>query len=332
MKILILGGTKFLGRHLVVAAQEKGHDVTLFNRGETNPNLFQDIKKLKGDRDGHLDALRGQKWDVVIDTSGYVPRVVSQTASLLENAVDHYIFISSISVYKDFSYVNMDEEAPVGKLEDENVEDVQQYYGQLKALCEKEVLSIFGQRALVVRPGLIVGPYDSSDRFTYWVHRFSMGGDVLIPGKPNRHIQFIDARDLSEWIIRMAEQRVSGTMNATGPETALAMVDFVQELVRTIPNAGHPVWVEDRFLSSKQIDEFIELPLWISEHTGWPGFLDVNIDRAIQHGLTYRPLRETIVDTLNWNQQRNPNELLAGLTLEKERQLLSEWQTWSQRK
>src|SRR5262249_55921530 len=218
MKLLILGGTIFLGRYLVEAALAAGHDVTLFNRGQHNPELYPEVEKLRGDRDGGLAALRGRRWDAVVDTSGYLPRVARASAELLADAVDHYTFISSISVYPHFRSLGTDESAPVDTLDDPNIEEVTgETYGPLKALCEQAAEQALPGRTLVIRPGLIVGPHDYSDRFTYWVRRVAQGGEVLAPERPDWHTQIIDVRDLAEWTLRMAERRLVGVYNATGP-------------------------------------------------------------------------------------------------------------------
>lgn len=332
MRILILGGTEFLGRHLVDAALTNGHEVALFNRGQTNSDLYSNVEKLRGDRDGHLDALCGRCFDAVIDTSGYVPRVVRQSVELLKDAVMHYTFVSSISVYADFSQVGLGEDAPIGTLEDETTENVAEHYGALKALCEREVQSTFGDRALIVRPGLIVGPHDPTDRFTYWVRRFGQGGEVLVPGRYDYPIQFIDGRDLAEWIIQMVEHKTSGVFNATGPEKALTMKGFIENLKGAIPSAGSARWVSEAFLQSQGVKEWAELPLWISDKTGWPGFTTVNVKRAIAQGLTCRPLLETVRDTLRWDQTRpQDSNLKAGLSHERELDLLRTWKAWDAR-
>jgi len=326
MRVLILGGTTFLGRHLVEAAQSNGHVVTLFNRGRTNPDLFPDVEKLIGNRDGGLTALLGRKWDAVIDTSGYVPRVVRQSCSLLKEQVGTYIFVSSISAYGDFSAVGIDEEAPVGEMEDPTSEDVHANYGALKALCEKEVQDAFQERALIIRPGLIVGPNDPTDRFTYWVRRYSQEGDVLVPKSPDAPIQFIDVRDLSEWIVRLAEQKTGGVFNATGPNESLTWVNFLGELSSLDSIVRKEIGVDEAFLLEKGVREFLDLPLWISEKTGWPGFMTVDVSRALKHGLTFRPLKDTILDTRRWDQTRNQSiEMKAGLMADREAELLNEW-------
>jgi 2'-hydroxyisoflavone reductase len=236
-------------------------------------------------------------------------------------------------VYADFSEVDMDENAPVGTLEDETNENVSEHYGALKALCEREVQAGFDSRMFIVRPGLIVGPHDPTDRFTYWVRRFSQGGEVLVPRPQYTPIQFIDVRDLAEWMIRCIEGNVTGVYNATGPQTKLAVGDFVEELEQVIPNSGKAVWVGEEFLLEKSIREFEELPLWISERANWPGFMTINIQKAINHGLSFRPLEETIPDTIGWDKTRQPGQQDTrshgvgdvGMSREREMQLLREW-------
>ncbi|HSL44049.1 MAG TPA: NAD-dependent epimerase/dehydratase family protein, partial [Anaerolineales bacterium] len=225
MRILMIGGTYFLGRHLVKAALEHDHDVTLFNRGKSNPGLFPQLETILGDREKDINKLEGRIWDAVIDTSGYFPRVVRLSAQVLEPNVPRYVFISSISVYENFRKVGINESDPVGKIQDETVEEITgEMYGPLKALCEETVRDIFGlERSLIIRPGLIVGPHDPTDRFTYWPVRVARGGDVLAPQKPDAAIQIIDVRDLAEWIIRLIEANASGTYNATGPDYELTL-------------------------------------------------------------------------------------------------------------
>lgn len=324
MKILILGGTKFLGRHLVDAALADGHDVTLFNRGKTNPGLFPGVEQLHGDRDGNLEALANGTWDVVIDTSGYVPRVVRASAELLKPRTKKYVFISSISVYADFDVEDIDENYPVGQVDDPTTEDVQAFYGPLKALCEQAVQDVYGDQALIIRPGLIVGPNDPTDRFTYWVRRFGQGGDVLVPGRPQRLQQFIDVRDLAEWTVRAAVSPLTGVFNATGPAERFTMGELVQEIQATVPGAGKPVWVGEEFLAQHEVAEWSEMPLWIAESHGWPGFEAANIDRAKQAGLTFRPVAETVRDTWVWDKDR-AGAMVAGMDAKREADLLKEW-------
>lgn len=328
MRVLILGGTKFLGRHLAAAALEQGHTVTLFNRGNQSEGLFPEAEHLRGDRDGNLVALHGRRWDVAIDTSGYVPRVVGASARLLADAVDHYSFVSSISVYSGWPAVaRIDEGSPVGTLTDPTVEEVDgETYGPLKALCEQTVQESLPGRTLIVRPGLIVGPHDPTDRFSYWPARVARGGAMLAPGRAERPVQVIDARDLAEWILRMATARAAGTFNATGPEHSLTMAEILATSQRVSGSQASITWVPDDFLEQMQVGAWVELPLWIPEREG-PGVGDVNCARAIAAGLTFRPLAETIRATLDWLATR-PAEYAwkAGLTPAREAEVLAAWQ------
>lgn len=324
MKLLILGGTVFLGRHLVDAALGRGHQVTLFNRGQHNPELYPEVEKLRGDRGGDLSALRGRRWGAVIDTCGYVPRVASASASLLADHVEYYAFVSSISVYADFGAAGMDESAAVGCLEDESVEEITgQTYGPLKALCERAVEKAMPGRALSVRAGLIVGPHDPTDRFTYWVRRAAQGGDVLAPGKPDAPVQWIDARDLAGWMVRMAEERCVGTYNATGPAQRLSMGDFLNACKRVSKSDAAFVWVDEEFLLKEQVTPFTQLPLWLPRDSA--GVMEINSRKAIGAGLTFRPMEQTVREALAWDCAREQEPLKAGLTLEREKELLQRW-------
>lgn len=324
MKLLILGGTVFLGRHLVEAALERGHAVTLFNRGQHNADLYPEVEKLRGDRDGDLSALEGRQWDAVIDTSGYVPRIVRASAELLKDSVEHYTFISTISVYSDPSIPNMDENAPVGTLEDETVEEVTgETYGPLKVLCERAAEEAMPGRALVIRPGLIVGPLDPTDRFTYWPARVARGGEVLAPGSPDQPVQFIDGRDLAEWTIRMVEARQTGTYHATGPDYRLEMGPFLEACREVAANDARFTWASEEFLLAQEVAPFTELPLWLPQEVA--NLSAVNLSKAISAGLTFRPLEVTIRETLEWNATRPPYEPRAGMKPEREQALLEAW-------
>jgi len=316
VRLLVLGGTVFLGRHLVDAALARGHEVTLFNRGQTNSELFPDVERLRGDRDGDLSALERGSWDAVVDTSGYVPRVVRASAELLADRVEHYTFVSSVSAYGDFSRVGLSEDDAVEPLAEES-EDVAEHYGPLKALCEQAVESVFPGRSLVVRPGIIVGPHDPTDRFTYWPVRSARGGEVLAPGDPNRQVQVIDCRDLAAWMVRLVEDRVTGTLNATGPGQPLTMEGMLAAC-----GAEELTWVSDEFLLEREVGPWMELPLWVSGPE-WAGLLSVDISRAVAAGLSFRPIEETARDTLAWASSRELTK--AGLAPERESELLREW-------
>lgn len=325
MKLLILGGTVFLGRHLVEAAQQRDHEVTLFHRGQHGADLFPQVEKLRGDRDGQLDALRGRRWDAVVDTSGYVPRIVRQSAELLADQVEHYTFVSSLSVYADFSQPGIDEGAAVGTLADPTVEEITgESYGPLKALCEEAAEAAMPGRVFNVRPGLIVGPYDPTDRFTYWPVRVAAGGDVLAPTRPDYPVEIIDVRDLAEWIVQMAEARKTGVYNATGPSMPLGAVLETSRQVSGSDARFH--WLDERFLLDQGVQPWQELPLWVTDDPDMAGFAHFNLDRAIGDGLVFRPLDVTVQDTLAWAQSRPADyQWRAGLSREREAELLALW-------
>jgi 2'-hydroxyisoflavone reductase len=335
MKILIIGGTVFLGRHLVEAALVRGHEVTLFNRGHHNPELFPEVEKIFGDRNDDLQKLKGKRWDAVIDTCGYLPRAVRASAELLSQSVDHYIYISSISVYEDRTRPGTNEDSPLCKLTAEQVREAEavelvnpivavnygEMYGGLKALCERAAEEAMPGRTLVIRPGLLVGPHDYSDRFTYWVERIARGGEVLAPGRPERLVQLIDDRDLAEWIVRMAEGRQTGVYNATGPDYPLTMRRILEECKAVSRSDATFTWVGEDFLIEQGAKPWGEVPLWIPEVDDV-----VEREKALSDGLTSRLLAETISDTLAWDQTRSPDaKRLAGMKPDKESRLLQAW-------
>ena len=328
MRLLILGGTKFLGRHLVDVALGAGHAVTLFNRG-SRPGLFPGVEELQGDRSAGpagLKALRGREWDAVIDTSGYVPRLVGASVELLKGFVGQYVFISSISVYEDFAEAP-DESAATTPLADPSSEAIPRDYGALKAACERAVTTTFGARALNIRPGLIVGPFDPSGRFTYWPLRLARGGEVLAPDDPAGDVQFIDVRDLARWVVRLAERRVGGVFNATGPARTLRFDTFLQSAARALGAECRFTWVDAKFLKQMQVQAWIELPLWVDDA---PGLNRTRIGRALSEGLIFTPLEQTVLDTYAWAQEQlrtAGRESLgaAGLAADKEAALLRAW-------
>lgn len=329
MRLLILGGTVFLGRHLVDAALEVGHDVTLFHRGVHGSDLFPDIEHLMGDRDGKLGALHGRTFDAVIDTSGYLPRVVRQSAEVLRDSVGHYTFISSVSAYRDLSQVGIDETAPLAELPADATEEIAQWYGALKAACEHEVESAFPGRTLNIRPGLIVGPDDPSERFTYWVTRLARGGEVLAPGSSAHPEQVIDVRDLASWTVRMVEGVRTGAYNAAGPEHPLTL----EEVLKTCDQVGGQnariTWVAEDFLLAQGVAPWTEMPLWIPESDPESRGVDaVSIRKAVDAGLRFRPLVETVQATLDWDRTRSsdaPRRAGVGISPEREAELLALW-------
>jgi 2'-hydroxyisoflavone reductase len=333
MKLLVLGGTKFLGRHFVEVALAGGHELTLFNRGQNNPDLFPEVEKLRGERDGGLDVLRGRRWDAVVDTSGYVPRVVRASAELLAESVEMYVFISSMSVYADFSQPN-DENSPVGKLEDESVEEMTgESYGPLKALCEQAAEAAMPGRVLNVRAGLIVGPFDPTPRFPYWTARVARGGEVLAPAPPERQMQLIDARDLSGWILRMIAEGCGGVFNACGPDYRLTMEGVLEACRVASGSDAHVTWADEQFLLDAGVESWSELPLWLPESAEKHRyFLASNYEKAFAAGLTFRPLVETARDTLAWQKSGEPAPVKDGVQLtdvsmkpEREREVLKAW-------
>ena len=319
MQILVLGGTQFLGRHVVEEALSRGHDVTMFNRGRTRPELFPGVEKLRGDRDGDLEALAGRSFDAVVDTSGYVPRLVSATLDALGD-VGHYTFVSTVSVYADLSEPPT-EDSPLEQLTEPS-EVWQEHYGPLKALCEDAVRSRFPD-AFVPRPGLIVGPWDPTGRFTYWPVRLAEGGPVLAPAPASTTTQVIDGRDLAIWIVTAAEHGTAGTYNAVGPRTPLEAI--LQACIDVAAANAELVWVDPEFLLEHQVEPWMELPLWLPG-AEYAGMTSVPAERAIAAGLTTRPLADTIRDTLAWVRNGDaPADPPAGLARDKEQRLLAAW-------
>jgi 2'-hydroxyisoflavone reductase len=324
VRILCIGGTRFVGRHLAAMAVDAGHRVTVFHRGSTNPGGVAGADEVLGDRDGGLDAVGTAEWDAVVDTSGYVPRVVSASARLFAERADRYVFVSSISVYADPATPGQDESAPVGTLEDPTVEEVtDETYGPLKALCEREVEAAFPGRALVLRWGLMVGPLDPTDRFTYWPRRMAEGGAVLAPGPPEAPVQFADGRDIARWMLSMIERGRTGTFNATGPAEPLSMGRALEACLEATGSAATIEWVPGSFLLEQGVEPWTELPLWVAPEEA--GILAVDAGRALAEGLEFRSLEETVADTLAWDRDRGLPDLGAGMSGEREAEVLSAW-------
>jgi 2'-hydroxyisoflavone reductase len=326
VRLLVLGGTKFLGRAAVEAALERGHEVTLFNRGETNPELFPEAEKLRGDRDGDLSALEGRDWDAVIDPSGFVPRVVRASAGLLRDAVGHYVFVSSISVYREPYEPGFDEDAPVFEVEPKT-ESVDEEYAELKAACERVLEEILPGAHASVRAGLIVGPHDPTGRFTYWPLRFAAGGDVLAPRPPEREVQYVDVRDLGAWLVRAAEERTAGTFNAARP--AASFGDLLETCRSVAGSESRIVWADEAFLVEQGVGQWMELPLWLAGDDA--PFLEADVSRAVDEGLSFRPVPETVADTLAWARQTGVSLVTpgvrgsAGMDPAREAELLEAW-------
>ncbi len=331
MKLLVLGGTVFLGRHIVQVALERGHEVTLFHRGQHGSDVFPDCEHLHGDRDPNvgdgLHALENRFWDAVVDTSGYVPRIVGASARMLSGS-GRYAFISSISAYAGFSQPDQDETAPLATLENPDSEDVPAHYGALKAACERVAEAAMPGRVLNIRPGLIVGAFDPTDRFTYWPARIARGGEILAPGTPDLITQFIDAQDLAVWTLRMLEQGVVGTWNATGQPMRLG--DLFGAILQTTRSDAKLTWVSEDFLLEQNVPPWMgesSLPLWIpSNDPSMIGFARVNINKALENALHFRGLPLTLEDTLEFARSR-PDDYVwrSGLTPTREQELLSAW-------
>lgn len=336
LKILILGGTAFLGPAVVEQARMRGHEITLFNRGRTNADMFPDLEKLQGDRDGDLESLKGGKWDVCLDDSGYIPHMVKDSAQLLSPNVGQYIFISSVSVYADVSKPGVNESSPVATISAGDLAAAKTQkditganYGALKALCEQAAQAACPGRTCVIRPGLIVGPRDRSDRFTYWPVRVARGGEVLAPDAPDTPTQIIDVRDLADFIVRCIEQGTNGVFNATSAPGELTIGEMLDACRRVSGSDATFTWADSAFLEAHEVSAWTDMPVWVpldGEDAGHP-FTDVS--RALKAGLVYRPISETVRGTLDWwatvPQERRDAPMKAGLNAEREAELLKAW-------
>jgi len=329
MKLLVIGGTHFVGRHAVMQAVERGHDVTVFHRGRSEPgNGFPDVEHIHGDRDGDLSALNGRAWDAALDTCGYVPRIVRLSARV-PGIAGHYTFVSSLSVYPDDVEEGATEATPRhGPPFPDTEEDTDETYGPLKVACEVEVQGAFPGRALIVRPGFIVGPHDRNDRFAYWVRRAAMGGEMLAPEPADLRVQLVDVRDLAAFTLDRIEAGTDGVFNVTGPEGVLTMGD----LLRTCVAAGNAdtdtTWVGLEFLLERGLRKVgdhgsEQLPYWYPDLAGFCAF---DVSKAVGSGLRFRPLAKTVADTLAWDRTRRQTwPMRAGITPEVERDLLDAW-------
>jgi len=340
LKILVLGGTGLIGPPMVTYAMSRGHELTLFNRGKTRPDLFPELEKLRGDRDGNLASIeaeinRGRRWDAVIDNTASIPRWARLSAELLKDAADVYLYTSSVSAYAGFRKIGITEDddlaiLPPGQEADvKSVRDITgENYGALKALCEQEVQRVFPGRSMVCRPGLIVGPGDYSDRFSYWPVRIARGGEILAPGEPSDPVQFIDCRDLGEWYVRLIERRVSGVFNALGPRSEMTMAGMLHGMRATMDNDIRFTWVDAAFLSTAGVAPWSEMTVWIPPEDDELGAARVSNKRAVEAGLSFRPLADTCRDTLAYWNSLSPERKAqprAGLAPEKEARVLRAW-------
>jgi 2'-hydroxyisoflavone reductase len=332
MKLLIIGGTRFVGRYLVTAALERGYEITLFNRG-THP-AETNVETIHGDRHIDIGKLRGRQWDAVIDTSGILPRAVKSAAEVLADSVERYVFISSQNAYADVSIPGVIETAPVATLTNAQLDKAYaidrsgepsygKLYGGLKALCEQAAEEVMPNRVLVIRPGLIVGPHDYTDRFTYWVVRVARGGEVLAPGRPDRFVQFIDVRDLADWTVRMVERKETGVYYANNVPKTFTMKHVLDECRAVSQSDASFTWASEEFLLENGVVPWSEMPLWLPEEAAphLKGFMFISNDKAVNTGLEFRSLTDTIGDTLMWY-QTDRRKLKAGLDFDKEEALL----------
>lgn len=311
MRLLVLGGTVFVGRAFVEAALDRGHEITLFHRGARGADLFPQVERVHGDRDGGLDALTGS-WDAVVDTCGYLPRVVRQSAQRLQAMAPRYLFVSTISVYAEPTPPGSDESAPLIELADPTVEDIPAYYGGLKVLCEREVTAAYGDDAVLIRPGLIAGPHDPTNRFTYWAYRATQPGEILALDRRAQPMQLIDARDLAAFMVKALEEGLSGAFNTAGPDGTYG--DMLAAC-----GAKDLRWVSSAFLEEHEVN----LPLLLPSDGSEDGLLQVSSAKAISAGLTYRPLAETAADTVRWRSSvETYDDRGFGLSAEREKELL----------
>ena len=320
VKLLVLGGTKFLGRATVETALARGHEVTLFNRGQTNADLFPEAEKLHGDREHDLSSLTGRSWDAVVDTSGYVPGVVQASAVKLADSAGFYLFVSSLSVYGDRSKTMVEGDAleELGDMPDDRLLEDFSNYGALKALAEQAVAGTFPDSHANVRPGLIVGPYDPTGRFTYWPHRVARGGHVAAPAPPEDRVQFIDVRDLAAWMVGLCERRESGQFNAVNE--GVAWSDLLETCRDVSSSDASFVWIDGKFLLDQGIEQWMGLPMWIEDEAD-KGLHRAEISRATETGLKHRPRAETVSATLELAETTEA----AGLSREREAALLETW-------
>ena len=324
--LLILGGTRFLGPEIVEAAKKSGWTITLFNRGKSNPGLFPELEQLHGDRNESVKALEGRTWDAVVDTSGYFPRQIRMAMDALKGNVGKYVFISSISVYADTSKPGMDETAKVATIPDETTEKVtEESFGALKALCEQAAEKAMPGRVTNIRPGLIVGPNDASDRFTYWPVRVAKGGEVLAPGTPADPLQFVDVRDLGEFIVKTIDAGTTGVFNATGPVTPLPVGTLLETCKTVSGSDARFTWVDAAFLSKMKVVPFVDMPVWEVPAGETAGANRISNARAIAKGLAFRPLAVTVKDTLAWwrsQPKERQEKLKSGISAEREAEVL----------
>ncbi|MGG3538717.1 SDR family oxidoreductase [Bacillus tropicus] len=339
MKILILGGTRFLGRAFVEEALQRGHEVTLFNRG-TNKEIFPEVEQLIGDRNDDVSSLVNRKWDVVVDTCGFSPHHIRNVGEVLKDSIEHYIFISSLSVYKDWipydvkeDYILQPEptEEQIKAVENGEISPYE-HYGALKVLCEKEAEKYWPGRVLLVRAGLLSGMFDYTDRLPYWIQRVAKGGEVLVPGRKKRPVQIVDIKDVAYFGLNMAENNKAGIFNVTGPNDELTMEELLNTCKKVTNSDAEFIWVDESFMSEHNVQPWTEMPLWIpetfpldGETKPWRGGFSICIESAVNEGLTFRRIEETVTDVYEWMESTEEWELKAGISGEREKMLLDKW-------
>jgi 2'-hydroxyisoflavone reductase len=331
LKVLFMGGTGFIGPHMVRALVAEGHDVTLFNRGKTNPHLFPDLKKIKGDRASpDIEQVSGQHWDLIVDSSCYIPRAVDMLMAAVDTStVQQYIFISTISVYADFSQPGLHEGSELASMaEDPDSEEVGKWYGALKVRCEEQAEKAMPGKVTMVRCGLIIGPGDSTDRFTYWPERVAGGDEVLAPGTGDDYLQTIDVRDLADWVVHCINNKLVGPFNSTNPAGLYTIRDVLGLCRDNLNPDAILTWVPNEFLETQEVAPMRDLPLWVPPGTPFSGIWEANADLAASKGLKARPLVESIIDTHEWFQTlpaERQNPMKAGMTLERQAEVLAAW-------
>jgi len=322
MRILVIGGTRFVGRATVEEAVARGHEVTIFHRGQTEPEGLPEVEHLHGDRDGGLGLLAGRGWDAVLDTSAYHPRAVRELAEALGEAAGHYTLVSTVSVYGDGTPQGADERTPITQPPFPETEEITfGTYGPLKAACEQAAREAFGERCLIIRPGYIVGPYDTTDRFTSWVRRVARGGEIAAGGPPELPLQMIDVRDLAEFMLGRIEARDSDLYVAVGPGRTLTWGETLETAREVSGSDARFTWIDLAFADEQLGDERgMLLPMWDPDE---PAFLAFDASHARAAGLRHREPAETIEATLRWDRERGQPPLSAGLDPDRERELLA---------
>ncbi|HVF74213.1 MAG TPA: NAD-dependent epimerase/dehydratase family protein [Acidimicrobiales bacterium] len=325
MRLLVLGGTSFVGRHIVEAALDGGHDVTLFNRGQTNPGLFDGCEQRHGDRDkGDYASLADGTWDAVLDVNAYIPRVVREVAAALDGRVGHYTFVSTVSVYVVSGDDSVDESTELATLDDPTTEVVDnETYGGLKVLCEREVTAAFRGRSTIVRPGIVAGPFDPTDRFTYWVRRAARGGIVAAPARPDQPVQVVHARDLADFTVGATAEGLEGPFNAVGPTEPMTLAGLIEACAAAARSDVEVEWVDESFLREQRV----RMPLYVPSHAQLDGVFRCSPAKALAAGLHNRPVTETAADTLAWDRTRGDTAMEGAPTPEQEAALLEAWRT-----